>query len=91
MLQLDTADSLKMCSITLLYVKSKQLFLMYNYSEFCDGRKLENPHCSLYRTDSASGTQAYRIGKYADDQQKLEASLKRAVAMGLGVGALKEI
>ena len=44
-----------------------------------------------YRTDSASRTQAYRIGKYADDRRKLEASLKRAVAMGLGVGSLKEI
>ena len=49
------------------------------------------PGLREYQTNLASGTQAYQIGKYADNQQKLEASLKRAVAMGLGVGLLKEI
>ena len=37
-----------------------------------------------YRTDLISATQAYRIGEYAVDRRKPEASLKRAEAIGLG-------
>ena len=36
------------------------------------------------RTDLTSATQAYRVGRYTVDRQKLQASLKRAEAMELG-------
>ena len=52
---------------------------------------MENVEIIWCRTDLGSATQPYRIGRNAMDRQKLEASLKRAEAMGLGQTAVRTI
>ena len=56
-----------------------------------DGSSTARRRLAVCRTDLTSATQAYRIGKYAEDRQELEASLKRAKAMGLGLKAMMTI